>query len=169
MTKQFLRPFIVCCLAWTCLGLASAHAAEYRSVNEVSILYDAPSAKSTRQYIAPAGMPVQVLVTLDAWVKVRDAKGDLAWIERRALSEKKMLVTLTRSSVRQTANETAAEVFQIDKGVLLELIEPLPTLNSATPAVAPARSANALPAGWARVRHAEGQMGFIKTTDVWGL
>ncbi len=142
----------------------TAQAAGFRSVSEAAILYDAPSAKGKRLYIAPVGMPVQVIVLLDAWVKVRDASGELSWIERKSLDEKQMLVTLASTTVRIAPNDYAADLFPIDKGVLLELIE-----APATPTSVPPRTASNTPDGWAKVRHADGQSGYIKVTEVWGL
>ena len=50
----------------------------------------------------------------------------------------------------QAAQESAALVFEADKGVWLELVE-------------------AVPGGWAKVRHADGQTGFVRANQVWGL
>jgi SH3-like domain-containing protein len=135
------------------LCATGAQAAGYRSVGEATILYDAPSLRAGRLFIAPAGMPVQTVVTLEAWVKVRDASGGLAWIERKALDEKPTLVTLVATLVRSAPNDFAASVFQIDRGVLLE----------------PVDADDVLPSGWVKVRHSEGQSGYIKTAEVWGL
>ena len=55
------------------------------------------------------GTPVEVVVALDAWVKVRDAKGDLAWIEKRLLSEKRtVMVKADRAQVRVQPDDNAA-------------------------------------------------------------
>lgn len=151
-------------IALLCFAGAGVQAAGYRALDEVAILYDAPSTKGIKRYIAPAGMPVQIVVALDAWVKVRDVNGDLAWVERKAVGDKAMLVTVAHTSVRQAPNDMAAEVFQIDKGVLLELME-----APNTPSIVPPRNASTVPAGWAQVRHVDGQSGFIKVVDVWGL
>lgn len=140
-----------------------AHAADYHSLSEVAIMYDAPSLKSNKLAIAPAGMPIKVVVTLDAWAKVRDATGDLSWVERKVLGEKLMLVTLISTIVRQAANERAAEVFQVNKGVLLELVSP-PMAQNASSGL-PSSSQE----GWAQVRHIDGQMGYIPVSAVWGL
>ena len=45
------------------------------------VLYDAPSVKGGKLFIAPSGMPVEVVLSYGDWVKVRDAAGDLAWTE----------------------------------------------------------------------------------------
>ncbi len=115
------------------------------------VLYDAPSQKGGKLYIAPRGMPVEVVLAYGDWVKVRDASGDVAWTEARLLSPKRMVVVRSASArVRAAADDTAAAVMVVDKSVLLELVD------------APA-------AGWAKVRHRDGSTGFIRVADVWGV
>ncbi len=126
-------------------------ALDYRSVSETTTLYDAPSQKAKPLFAIAAGTPVEMVVTLAAWVKVRDAKGDLAWIEQRQLAEQRSVqVRAERAQVRASAAESAALVFEAEPDVLLELVE-------------------SAPAGWAKVRHRDGQQGFVKASQVWGL
>jgi SH3-like domain-containing protein len=128
-----------------------ALALDYRSVSEAAVLYDAPSQKAKPLFVIAPGTPVEVIVSLDAWVKVRDLKGDLAWIERRQLADKHMLQVRTGGAqVRVDANDSAKLAFEAEADVVLELLEPGPV-------------------GWARVRHRDGPQGFVKTTQVWGL
>jgi SH3-like domain-containing protein len=124
---------------------------DYRSVNEVAVLFDAPSQKARPLFVVAAATPVELVVSLDAWVKVRDMKGDLAWIERRLLADKRTLQVRTAGAqVRSEAGDGARLVFEAEPDVVLELIE-------------------AAPAGWARVRHRDGAQGFVKADQVWGL
>jgi SH3-like domain-containing protein len=136
------------------LGLAAAlpaAALDYLSVGEAALLYDAPSQKAVPVFAIARGTPVEVVVQLDAWVKVRDPKGDLAWIERRLLSDKRnVMVKGDRAQVRAQADDKAVAVFEADKDVLLELVE-------------------AGPSGWLKVRHRDGQQGFVKAGQIWGL
>ena len=135
------------------IGLAApaAWALDYLSVAEPAAMYDAPSQKSHALFAVAAGTPVEAIVGLDAWVKVRDAKGDLAWIERRHLSQKRtVIVKAERTEVRVQADENSPVVFGAEKDVVLEWLEPGPL-------------------GWARVKHRDGQSGFVKTSQVWGL
>jgi SH3-like domain-containing protein len=127
-------------------------AAEFRALGDrPAILYDAPSNKADRLYIASRLYPFEVLVKLDHWTKVRDATGEVAWIENKALGEQKMvLVTVPLADVRAAANAQSPVVFEAYKQVLLEMVEP------------PAE-------GWVKVRHRDGQQGFIRVAHVWGL
>lgn len=129
----------------------SAFALDYRSVIEAAPVYDAPSAKSKPLFVALAGTPVEVVVSLDGWSKVRDSKGDLTWIEKKHLSEKRtVMVRFDRAQVRAAADDKAALAFEAERDVVLELLE-------------------AAPGGWVKVKHRDGQTGFLKAPQVWGL
>ncbi|MDP2169160.1 MAG: SH3 domain-containing protein [Rhodocyclaceae bacterium] len=141
----------MCALFGALLFTGAANALDYRSVTEAAVLYDAPSQRAKPLFVIAAGTPVEAVVTLDTWIKIRDMKGDLTWIERRQLTEQRFLqVRATAAQVRTNAEESAALVFEAEPDVLLELLEPGP-------------------AGWARVRHRDGQQGFVRTSQVWGL
>ena len=129
-----------------------AAAGEFRSIAESGTpMYDAPSVRAKKLFVASRHYPVEVVINIDAWVKVRDQAGDLAWVERKTLSDKRtVIVTAAVADVRQTANDQAALVFQSQQGVALDVAE--------SPA-----------GGWIRVRHAEGQSGYVKISQVWGI
>lgn len=148
MRAPLLRAGLTLALASLC-GLAQA--IEYRSVAEPAILYDTPSDKGNKLYIIGAGTPVEVVVSLDKWVKVRDPGGALTWIERKSLADKRtLIVTAARAAVRQQPATDAAVVFEAAKDVILE--------STGTPAD-----------GWIKVKHADGASGFVRVTEVWGL
>ena len=139
-------------LAGLTFAAAPVRALEFRSVAEPgAVMFDAPSQKARPLFLVARGTPVEVVVSLGEWIKVRDAAGDLAWIERKFLAERRMLiVTAGRAEVRGQADAAAALMFEAEKDVLLELIE-------------------SGPPGWARVRHRDGQSGFVRASQVWGL
>jgi len=130
----------------------AALAIDYRSVSvPAAILYDAPSQAGKKLYLIKAQTPVEVVVRLEGWFKVRDAEGTLAWIESRLLSERRMLVvTAPVAEIRQSDKPEAPVLAELDKWVAVEFIEP------ASP-------------GWAKVRHRDGATGYIRATQVWGL
>jgi SH3-like domain-containing protein len=133
------------------VAASTAFALDYRSVAEAASMYDAPSAKSKPLFVALAGTPVELVVSLDGWSKVRDSRGDLTWIEKKYLAEKRnVIVRFDRAQVRAAADDKAALVFEAERDVVLELLE-------------------AASGGWVRVRHRDGQSGFIKAPQVWGL
>ena len=137
---------VLLALAW------SAAAGEFRSIAENGTpMYDAPSIRAKKLFVASRHYPVEVVINIDSWVKVRDQAGDLAWVEKKTLSDKRtVIVTAAVAEVRQAANDQSALVFQAQQGVALDIAEP------------PA-------GGWIRVRHAEGQSGYIKINQVWGI
>jgi hypothetical protein len=140
-----------CVLAFAMLGATSAYALDYRSVAvPAAVLYDAPSAKGHKLFILNQGYPVEVLVALDAWLKVRDASGELAWIEAKSLSMQRfVMVKVPKADVRQSPDESAPVLFQAEQDLLLEVID---TADN-----------------WARVKHRDGTAGYIRITQVWGL
>jgi SH3-like domain-containing protein len=134
------------------VGAARVDAAEYRSIGEDgTILYDAPSPRSKKLFVATRLYPVEVLVTIDNWVKVRDQAGDLGWVEKKLLSERRtVVVSAPAAAVRQSADQRAPLAFQAEQGVALDVADP------------PA-------GGWIKVRHSDGQTGFVRINQVWGL
>lgn len=141
--------FAIACLLSASVG--AAHAVEYKSVGAApAILYDTPSEKGRKLFVAPRGMPVEVVLTYGQWNKVKDVTGDLSWVSAKALSAKRNVVTSAVSArVRAAPDDNSPLVFTTDKGVLLELVEPLKS-------------------GWVRVRHQDGQAGFVRASEVWG-
>jgi len=66
-------------IAGSMLLLVSCAAAafDFKTIGVHSvILYDAPSTRSGKLFIAPSGMPVEVMLSYGDWVKVRDATGE---------------------------------------------------------------------------------------------
>lgn len=138
---------------------ASAAGAEFRTTaDQPTTLFDGPSAKAKPQYLYGRDVPVEVIVSVEGWAKVRDAGGTIGWIDRKALSDKRMLlVRVSVADVRASADEAAPIVFRAEQNVLLELNEP--ATSSATTAVP----------GWVKVRHRDGQAGYLRIAQVFGL
>jgi SH3-like domain-containing protein len=126
-------------------------AAGFRSVgDEPAVLYDAPSTKARPLYVASPGYPLEVIVDLENWSKVRDVASDLAWIEKRALGERRtVLVGVPLAQMREAPKADSRIVFEAQQGVVLERVE------STVP-------------GWIRVRHRDGVEGFVAVAQVWG-
>ena len=132
--------------------IPACFAAEYRSLGDKpAILYDAPSARADRLFVASRFYPFEVLVKLDQWTKVRDANGEVAWVENKSLgTQQTVLVTVPLADVRAGPSAEAPLVFEVYKQVLLDVLQP------------PAD-------GWVKVRHRDGQEGFIRLAHIWGL
>lgn len=144
-----MRPLAAFAIALAALPAAGA---EYRALGErPAILYDAPSTRADRLFVASRQYPFEVLVKLDQWTKVRDANGEVAWVENAALgSRATVLVTVPLADVRNAPSVESPLAFEAYKQVILEVLEP------------PAQ-------GWVKVRHRDGQQGFIRVAHVWGV
>lgn len=148
-----VRPWVCSAMILSALTVsAPAGAAEFRSVaDNAAVLYDAPSAKAEKRHVVGRSYPLEVIVVVEGWTKVRDASGELAWIESKVLSEHRTVVVKTRlADIRQAADDQAPLAFQAEQNVLLDLVELTGT-------------------GWARVTHRDGQSGYIKLGQVWGI
>jgi SH3-like domain-containing protein len=160
MSRQPARFAVL--LAHVLAGFAlcgGAAATEFRSTADApSVLYDAPSAKARPQFVFGRDVPVEVIVSVEGWTKVRDSAGTIGWFATKGLSDKRTLqVRVPVADVRAMAEDTAPIVFRAEQNVLLDLAE-----VAATPA-------GATVPGWVKVRHRDGQVGFVRVTQVFGF
>jgi SH3-like domain-containing protein len=126
-------------------------AADFRSVQDAAVvLYDAPSRAATPLFVVQRNYPLEVIVSLEAWIKVRDHTGALTWVEKKSLGDKRMvLVTAPLLEARVRPEDGAPLAFSAAQNVVLELVETAPN-------------------GWLRVRHADGATGYARPGQVWG-
>ncbi len=131
--------------------VGAADALDYVSVSAPSaILYGAPSLKADKQYVVSRYTPLEVVVALNDWVKVRDQTGGLAWIEKKAVGNTRyVVVTAPLADVRQSPDSKAPLLFQVRRLVVLHWLEKTNV-------------------GWLKVRHQDGATGYVKVADVWG-
>lgn len=131
----------VCTPAW---------ALQFRSTARPAVLYDAPSQQAGKVSVAGAGVPFEIFVETDAWVKVRDVTGRLAWLEKSALGNARTVVVNVPEARVYAQNAANAETrFRASRGVILN-------------------ARGAPNAGWLEVQHASGTSGWIRQSDVWG-
>lgn len=124
---------------------------EFFSIAENAVvMYDAPSLKADKVYVASRHLPVEAVVRVEGWIKVRDSEGSLAWVEEKALSSQRhVIIIVPLAEVHQAADPGSRVVFQAQRQVVLEQLEPAGQ-------------------GWVRVRHRDGQTGYVRTQQVWG-
>jgi SH3 domain protein len=129
----------------------AARAVEYVSVGESgAILYDAPSSKAKKLFVVNRYMPFEQVITLESWIKVRDSSGGLYWVEKRDLSNKRyVFALLPLVDVRAAPNSGSPRLFQVRRQVALEFVQSTGT-------------------GWIRVRHQDGNTGYVRRAEVWG-
>ena len=144
--------FVLLIALVSCIYASAALAVEFKNIGSSAVvMYDAPSSRGQKLFVAPRGMPVEVVINYGAWSKVRDFAGDLSWIETKQLADRKnILVRNLNAKIRANPDDSADVVFSADKGVLLELVEPVST-------------------SWAKVKHADGSLGYVKVSDIWGV
>ncbi len=148
-----MRPHIKASIALLALTLpAAAWALDFRSIAAPrAVLYDAPSAQAKKLFIVSQFYPIEVIVNLGDWIKVRDIHGGLAWVEAKQLSAKRtVLVSAAQVEAREAADPASRLVFRAEKDVALELLD-------------------AGTNGWIKVRHRDGLTGYVQSTQVWGL
>jgi SH3-like domain-containing protein len=132
------------------LCAAPAAALDFRAVaDNAVILYDGPTAKSSRLFVVNKGYPLEVVVTVEGWVKVRDASGAFSWVEANKLTDKRtVMVKVPVAEVRVKPDDAAPVAFQAQQNVLLELVN--------------------VAGSWIQVRHRDGGIGYVRAQQVWG-
>jgi SH3-like domain-containing protein len=137
----------------------AACAADYRTTSDApTLLYDAPSLKARPLFVYGRDVPLEVLVTVEGWTKIRDVGGAFGWIPNKSLTEKRsLLVRVAVADVRANPDDAAPLVFRAEQNVLLDLAE------SAT---SPATTSTP---GWVKARHRDGQTGYVRVNQVFGL
>ena len=115
-----------------------------------AIVFDAPSVKAAKTFILVRQQPVEVLVKLDKWIKIRDADNTVGWVESTAVDPKRHAqVSAAIADIRSMPNPASSLVFEAQRAVILEIT------GVATD-------------GWLPVRHRDGQQGFVRKSQVWG-
>lgn len=148
------RPAILLAAAAMSVMAGAAHADFRQTSADATIAFEGPSAKATKQYLYSRGTPVEVVVQIEGWLKVRDAQGVLAWVEKKALTDRTNVQIKSPTADALAAPDAASPiVFRAESGVLLTLVTPQPPNAGA----------------WAQVRHRDGQVGFIRVDALFGL
>ena len=104
-------------------------------------------------YIVTEGYPLEVLVSLKDWKKVKDHNGKISWIEsKHTNNERTVLILKDDAVIFNQANEKSHKLAYVEKFVVLKLNSPI------------------LVGNWAQVKtQIEGLIGFVNAREVWGL
>lgn len=148
--SRFPKVALIFALMWMPI---TASALDFRSVAvPKAILYDAPSISAKKVLLLSHLYPVEVVVNLGDWLKVRDAQGSMHWVEAKHLSAKRsLLVSKSQTEMRVRPDVGADLVATLEKDVVLELVE--------------AKSNN----GWLKVKHRDGVTGYVLVSSIWGF
>jgi SH3-like domain-containing protein len=126
---------------------------DFGSVTRDAVLFENSSQNARKLAILRPGTPVEIVVTSPdlRWIKVRDPSGALSWIEGNAVGKQRtVLVTVDQAAVRREAKADSPIVFEAIRDVVLEFV----SLERG---------------GWVKVRHVDGESGFVRSSEVWGL
>ncbi|MFM8233005.1 MAG: SH3 domain-containing protein [Candidatus Methylopumilus sp.] len=148
-TNFFFSYFFV----WIVYFISQSAYAEFRSVAFAkTILYEAPSATTKKLYLVDEGYPLEIIVNLGDWLKVRDPYGTLSWAESKNLQSKRtVIVKVDKANIYKDPESKSALVATIEKDVVIELSDPL------------------IANGWIKVRYQQDLDGYIQTSQVWGI
>ena len=144
MKKILLFTLLVLIL---CVGTASA--------KRLSVAFDKANVRSgpgtNHEILWSAGKyyPVDIIKKSGNWYQIRDFEGDTGWIYRRLLKKiPAVIVKGTIVNVREGPGTGFRVLFQAEKGVSFKLLK---------------RNKN-----WLKVRHADGEVGWIHKSLAWG-
>ena len=112
--SQFSKVLIVLSLA---LLPVAASALEFKSVSvPKAVLYDALSSSAKKILLLSQYYPVEIIVNLGDWLKVRDAEGSISWVETKQLTDKRtVMITVNQAEIRQAADAGASLIATLEK------------------------------------------------------
>ena len=124
------------------------------SVNaDQAFLHEAPSDSTKKSFIVTRGYPLEVIVSLKEWKKVKDHEGLINWIKTSDLSSKRSVLNLKGDNPIYLEPSSASPILaKVNENVTLELLD--------------AKKID----DWVKVYSKVGDIeGFIKATDLWGI
>ena len=99
--------------------------ADFMSVKaDQAFLHEAPSGSTKKVYIVTKGYPLEVIVSLKEWKKVKDHEGLINWIKTSDLSSKKTVLNLkNNNSIYLKPNSSSPLLANVNENVTLELLD----------------------------------------------
>ena len=124
------------------------------SVNsDQAFLHEAPSGSTKKAFIVTKGYPLEVIVSLKEWKKVKDHEGLINWIKTSDLSSKRTVLNLKGDNSIYLEPSSASPILaKVNENVTLELLD--------------AKKIDDWVKVYSKVSDIEG---FIKATDLWGI
>ena len=146
--KQKWFPLLFSCF------ISSFAYADFMSVNaDQAFLHEAPSDSTKKSFIITKGYPLEVIVSLKEWKKVKDHEGLINWIKTSDLSSKRTVLNLKDNNLIYLEPSSASPMLaKVNENVTLELLDEKKIDD------------------WVKVYSKVGDIeGFIKATDLWGI
>ena len=128
--------------------------ADFMSVNaDQAYLHEAPSQSTKKAFIVTKGYPLEVIVSLKEWKKVKDHEGLINWIKTSDLSSKRTVLNLkVDNSIYLEPSSASPMLAKVNENVALDLLDEKKIDD------------------WVKVYSKVGDIeGFIKATDLWGI
>lgn len=146
--KQKWFPLLFFCF------ISSFAYADFMSVNsDQAFLHEAPSDSTKKSFIVTRGYPLEVIVSLKEWKKVKDHEGLINWIKTSDLSSKRTVLNLKGdNSIYLEPSPESPMLAKVNENVTLELLD--------------AKKIDDWIKVYSKVADIEG---FIKATDLWGI
>jgi len=146
--KQKWFPLLFFCF------ISSFAYADFMSVNaDQAFLHEAPSDSTKKSFIVTRGYPLEVIVSLKEWKKVKDHEGLINWIKTSDLSSKRSVLNLKGDNPIYLEPSSASPILaKVNENVTLELLD--------------AKKIDDWVKVYSKVADIEG---FIKATDLWGI
>ena len=152
INRFFQTPLFVILLVAVFIQPASS--AEFIAVkSKKTILYQGPSDTTSKEFIVTESYPLQVLVKLKDWVKVKDHVGRMSWVKVQDTSIERTIMTLKPNViVFYKASFSSVKLADVGQNVALKLLSTVQT------------------DGWIEVKTLTQNIeGFIRAQDVWGI
>jgi|TARA_B110000027_G_C15940712_1_gene221126 SH3-like domain-containing protein len=152
-TKRYSNTFFLAILLLFAF-IQPVFSAEFIAVKtKKSILYEGPSESTSKEFIVTQSYPLQVLVKLKDWIKVRDHEGKISWIKAKDITRDRTVLTLKNNVILfYKPSYSSVKLADISVNVALRLVSPLNT------------------DGWIEVKTLSQNIeGFIRVQDVWGF
>ena len=146
--KQKWLPLLFFCF------ISSFAYADFMSVNaDQAFLHEAPSDSTKKSFIVTRGYPLEVLVSLKEWKKVKDHEGLINWIKTSDLSSKRSVLNLKGDNPIYLEPSSVSPILaKVNENVTLEILDEKKIDD------------------WVKVYSKVGDIeGFIKATDLWGI
>ena len=146
--------FFFLCFVTFFMFIQPASSADFVSIKvKKAFLYEGPSSSTDKEFIITEGYPLQVMVRLKDWIKVKDHLGKISWIQSADTSKDRNVMTLNDNvNLFYKPTTDSVHLAKIEKDITLKLLSPFPTN------------------GWIQVKTLSQNIeGYIRAEDVWGL
>ena len=144
-----MKKILVFTLLVFVLGVGTASAERLSVAFDKANVRSGPGTNHEIMWSAGKYYPVDIIKKSESWYQIRDFEGDIGWIYQSLLKKiPAVIVKGTIVNIRKGPGTGFAVLFQAEKGVSFKLLD---------------RKEN-----WLKVEHADGEVGWLHVSLVWG-